>query len=198
MIDSRDKRASILGFALAALAILPAPAGTPVDAGSRAQLAYSYNSETAVPPTPEQPPPVVFVVNRFPAVPSRRPITGDCAVTAKRPVLRAIATVRIAISVRSGPKSSGSTIAAVGTIDRPHLAAALVPRVAASVASAGGIYRAFTPHRIRTPQTVRGHLLLVAQERTMSALAEIGRPTLTGVASVTAASATVMGQGDDV
>lgn len=40
-LDSRNKRASALGFALAALVVLPAPDAT-INQGDRQQVAFSY------------------------------------------------------------------------------------------------------------------------------------------------------------
>lgn len=40
-LDTRNKRASVLGFALAALVVLPAPDAT-IDAADRQQVAFSY------------------------------------------------------------------------------------------------------------------------------------------------------------
>lgn len=46
-VDTQDKRASVLGFGLAALLILPAPGA--IDQPDRQQLAYSYRGLTAAP-----------------------------------------------------------------------------------------------------------------------------------------------------
>lgn len=50
MIDTRDKRASVLGFGLAALLVLPEP-GT-IDQPDRQHVAYSYRGIQAASPTP--------------------------------------------------------------------------------------------------------------------------------------------------
>lgn len=50
-VDTRNRRASVLGFALAALAILPAPDAT-IDAADQQQLAYSYPGILVAPPNP--------------------------------------------------------------------------------------------------------------------------------------------------
>jgi hypothetical protein len=202
MIDSRDKRASILGFALAALAILPAPAGDAVDVGNRAQLAYGYSGNIAAPTPPEPPAPptdqVFGIVDRRPIRP-RLLIVGDGAVTAKRPVFQATVTIRslVTLAVRSGPKSK-PLFDAVGSIERPRVeaTAAVTPTTLSSLHSAGGLYRSVS-RRSWTPQAVRGHALVGASGRSMSALAEIARPMLIGSASVTAEPAAVTGQGDD-
>ena len=140
MIDSRDKRASILGFALAALAILPAPAGTPVDAGSRAQLAYSYNSETATPPEPTPP------VEQFFGTPTQVRqvlITGRGAVVAAPPVVFGIGTVEpprpIMLVAQFSPHSSIGSLFARGTVARPALSAAVSPE-SPRIDAVGGVY----------------------------------------------------------
>ena len=45
-VDSRNKRASVLGFGLAALLVMPAPDGT-IDQADRQHVAYSYPGITA-------------------------------------------------------------------------------------------------------------------------------------------------------
>jgi hypothetical protein len=201
MIDSRNKRASILGFSLAALVILPAPSGAAIDAAERGQLAYSY-AGTVGTPTPPQPPqpPVIFVVNRFPQVPNRHRVTGDCAVEANRPVFYAEGTIRpfITLSLRSA--SAGGALDAVAAVDRPRIdAVAVVERtLSADLHGTGGTYRPAI-RRMLPPRCVRGQFLTVASsERSLVALADIGRPTLTGTANVTAESAAVTGHEDDV
>ena len=44
-VDTRDRRASVLGLGLAALLVLPAPGA--LDQGDRQQLAYSYRGISA-------------------------------------------------------------------------------------------------------------------------------------------------------
>lgn len=51
MVDTRNKRASALGFALAALVVLPAPDAT-VDQADRQHVAFSYAGLSAQPPIP--------------------------------------------------------------------------------------------------------------------------------------------------
>lgn len=48
-VDARNKRASVIGLASAALLVLPAP-GTPIQGAERAHLAYSYAAANFEPP----------------------------------------------------------------------------------------------------------------------------------------------------
>jgi hypothetical protein len=50
-VDTRNKRASVLGFALVALVVLPAPNGS-VSAADRLQVSASYAGIAADSPTP--------------------------------------------------------------------------------------------------------------------------------------------------
>ncbi len=144
MIDSRDKRASILGLALAALAILPVPAGTLIDAGSRAQLAYSYNSESAAPtpPTPEPPQEQIFGIVPGPV---RRPVlvSGRGAVMSATPAVSGSGTVEpprpILLVAQSSPHASVGSLFARGTVARPALSAAVSPE-SPRIEAVGGVY----------------------------------------------------------
>jgi len=51
-VDSRDKRASVLGFGLAALLFLPAPGA--IDQPDRQHVAYSYRGLAASSPVPAE------------------------------------------------------------------------------------------------------------------------------------------------
>lgn len=51
MIDTRNKRASVLGFALAALVVLPAPDAV-IDQADRQHVTFSYAGISAALPVP--------------------------------------------------------------------------------------------------------------------------------------------------
>jgi hypothetical protein len=57
-VDTRDKRASVLGWGLASLLVLPAPGA--LDQGDRQQTAYSYRGISVASPVEAEP--VVTVV----------------------------------------------------------------------------------------------------------------------------------------
>lgn len=98
-MDTRNKRASVLGLALASLAILPAPSSTP-GAEVRQQLAYSYAGIT-----------------------TDTTVTGTAAVTVPAPTVavtaRGVHTGTAAVAVLAPTVAASGTIAtpnAVGTI----------------------------------------------------------------------------------
>lgn len=82
-IDTRDKRASVLGFGLASLLILPAPGV--LDQGDRQQLAYAYRGIQASAPIPATPTEVVTVPDEIltisvPAEPRTVEVAADVRV----------------------------------------------------------------------------------------------------------------------
>ncbi len=114
MINSRNRRASILGLTLASLVVLPAPDGA-IDAADRAQVATSYAEDIGTPAVVPQPLEQVFgvVTRRLPPLPVRVVfIQGEGNVHAPPPTVHGEGRVVQVIRGHGNMEASAASVSA--------------------------------------------------------------------------------------